>query len=289
MLNINSGKLLKLSDSFTETMRDEISYAGSKYPSIGGLVVVKDRKGNTLLRKNNLVVFRGRLFAIEKIFGQPFNVPYKYGKAPNSYYAATAAGNEKGTNPQDIEDLVLIPSGEDLSSDLSGLLNRRVCLFGIGSGGVTNEAWFSPSAVIPTCTSLSVPIAFCSENSDDRIANPNFYYDGIGTGSDTKYYLKRVNTKDANDNFLPNWVYDKATNTIAMMTTLHINEAYLSNPPDGISKKINELGLFMATEDYNSVTGKSTFSNIELFSRITFDTESLSANKELLIEYYIFA
>ena len=53
-------------------------------------------------------------------------------------------------------------------------------------------------------------------------------------------------------------------------------------PPDGIVKRINELGLFMATEEYNGTTGVSTFSNIELFSRITFDTESLSSNKELL-------
>ena len=112
MLNANSGKLLKLSDSFTETMKDEAAYIGSKYPSIGGLVVVKDKKGNTLLRKNNLVVFRGRLFAIEKIFGQTFNVPYSYGQTPESYHATTTVGNQKGTNPTDISSLVTIPNGE---------------------------------------------------------------------------------------------------------------------------------------------------------------------------------
>jgi hypothetical protein len=269
-------------------MRDEANYVRSKYPSIGGLVVVKDTKGNILLRKNNLVVFRGRLFAIEQIFGQPFNVPYSYGKTPTAYYAETTAGNNKGTNPNDIVDLV--DTGTDsMSSDLSRLLNRRVCLFGIGSGGVPDQAWFSPSVVIPTCTKLENPIAFCSENSDDCQSNPNFYFGEKTVSGETRYFLKRINTKDANDNFLPSWVYDKATNTIAMMTTLHVNEAYLANPPDGEIKRINELGLYMATETFNQSTNTSTFSNIELFSRITFDTESLNANKELLIEYYIFA
>lgn len=295
--NDNAGKLIKISDSFSETMKDE-ARLNNRYPSIGGLLVVKNSRGEVLLRKNNLVVFRGRLFALEKIFGQSFNVPYSYGSIdPN---ASEVLGTEKGTNPEDISDIVKTlgqlkpPTDPEYTEDpnyatnQAALLNRRVCLFGIGSGGVANEAWFSPSTVVPSSTSLVSPIAFCNEDSEDYRVNPEFYHGAEvdGTGK-TQYFLKRINSKDANDNFLPCWVYDKATNTIAMMTTLHINESYLSNPPDGIIKRINELALYMATETVKD--GKSTFSNIEMFSRVTFDTESLYSNKEMRIEYYIFA
>ena len=266
--NDNAGKLLKISESFSETLRDEAEFTRNKYPSIGGLVTVKNSRGEVLLRKNNLVVFRGRLFALEKIFGQMYNVPYRYGSIdPN---AGAVLGTEKGTNPEDIADIVKTFNGKTAADNLAELLNRRVCLFGIGSGGVANEAWFSPSTVVPTCIELVSPIAFCDENSEDWKVNPQFYH---GRATDGKYYLKRINSKDANDHFLPCWVYDKATNTIAMMTTLHINESFLSNPPDGIIKRINELALYMATETVQE-DGTSVFTNIEMFSRVTFDTES---------------
>ena len=293
-INDNAGKLIKISDSFSETMKDE-ARLNNRYPAIGGLVVVKNSHGDVLLRKNNLVVFRGRLFALEKIFGQMFNVPYSYGSIDPDLTGI--AGTEKGTNPADISDIVktteqLAQPGATITpnyaTNQASLLNRRVCLFGIGSGGVANEAWFSPSTVVPSSTRLVNPIAFCNSDSEDYRVNPEFYYgaevDGDGK---SQYFLKRINSKDANDNFLPCWVYDKATNTIAMMNTLHINESFLSNPPDGIIKRVNELALYMATETI--VGGKSTFTNIEMFSRVTFDTESLYSNKEMLIEYYIFA
>ena len=280
----NLGRLLTFQDSLEQTFKDQMSFHNNKYPSIGGLVVVKNADGEVLLRKNNLVVFRGRLFALERIFGQPFNVPYAINRTGDAN-----TGNSKGSNPLDIQDIVQsgLSSGDTIENNLDYLLNRRVCLFGIGSGGVANEAWFSPSTVVPTSTNLISPIAFCDGESDDYTNNPDFYHGE----RDGKYYLKRLNTKDSNDGYCPSWVYDKATNTIAMMCSIHINESYLSNPSDGQIQRINELALYMANETVTQDNGVnvSSFSNIEMFSRITFDTESLQSNKELLIEYYIFA
>jgi hypothetical protein len=326
MIDISNGRILKCSDSLNATMRDEADICQNKYPSIGGLVLVKNRRGDVLLRKNNLVVFRGRLFALEKIFGQPFNTPFSF--MPNRN-----AGNERGSNPETISSLT---NGVNIGNDLRNLLNRKVCLFSIGEGGVATNAWFSPSVVPPTSTALTQRIAFCDTASSDYLVNTNFYHaEELAEGAESsKCYYKRLNTKDAGDNFLPHWVFDTTTNTLAMMTTLHINESYLSNPSDGQIKRINELALYMAneSENYTQLTpnvsgigdytvgttipndvyilddgvytavygeftegvtyfkkGPSTFTDIEMFSRITFDTESLYANKELIIEYYIFA
>jgi hypothetical protein len=276
----NPAKFIKISDSLDETMRDEADLCRNKYPSIGGLLLVKNKQGDVLLRKNNLVVFRGRLFALEKIFGQAFNTPFNFMPIGKNGVTAENTGNASGSNPNTISDLVL---NKTISGDLTSLLNRRVCLFGIGSGGVTSNGWFSPAVVGPTEISIT-NIPFCEASSVDLEANPDFYV----ANAKGEYIYKRLNTKNDADHFYPQWVFDTTTNTIAMMSTLHIDESYLSNPPDGIVKRINELALYMANEDIDE-NGKSVFSDIEMFSKITFETESLYANKELVIEYYIFA
>lgn len=155
-------------------------------------------------------------------------------------------------------------------------LSRTINLFRIGSGGAPINDPFNPSPVAPTQMDLNSPEPFrvVDQNDSktwidesDKDKYPVFEEDGDGK---KLYKYKRFDP--AESNFVVNKVDNKIYNHLQL---------YIS-PDDARDLKINELALCIST---------STFTDIEQFSAVTFDTESMSSetNKGLLIHYYVYA
>jgi hypothetical protein len=213
-------------------------------------VIFRDEKGNIILEKENLIVLRGRTFALEKLFN----------------------------------DVITVGSGYDQD------LNRQIVLFKIGSGGadVTNDP-FNPYTPNFADEDLASEIPFIIVDPDKmadpaKAANPsifvtlpsgyeNIYYDKRTVGTVDSYYAKKFETA-------PEWYFNKLTNEVYKKVTLAIAVQ------DARDEYINELSLLLA--NYDNVG--NAYNNIELFSRICFDTESLvNHTKQIIIEYYIYA
>jgi hypothetical protein len=255
-------KILKFNENNTFTDSNNITRPMPKNSNpFRGHVVLRDENGDIILEKDNMIVLRGRTFALEKLFD------------------STASGSG-------------FPTG---ASAYIENLNRKICLFKIGKGGAPISSPFSPDAVSYEDTDLVEPIPFVIhdptgteldpdnnsiiEDLPTRIANkPHKYQLGvnstiISTTGSKDYYAK---TFDAD----PEWYYNLTDNEVYKKITCSIGLI------DARNEIVNELGLFFGS--YDNVTG--IISNVEMFSRITFDTESLSnPTKQIIVEYYVYA
>lgn len=147
--------------------------------------------------------------------------------------------------------------------------NRTINLFSVGDGGCPEGDPFSPINPSPLNTGLANRIPFLNliEGSTDVDTD---VYPASPTTIDGRdlYYRKRFNVLD------PVWYINRDTNTVYKKVEL------LIDLKDCRNESINELGLFFSTD---------TFTDIEMYSRVTFPTELITGNKKLLIEYYTFA
>lgn len=212
-----------------------------------GKVVLKDSSGSVIFTKWNLIVLRGRVLALENLFGIQNTL--------NTY------GNTTG---------------------------RKILTFGIGTGGAQVISPFSVNNPASTDVALTTPVPFLTINSTSPVgidypidANTSTFaafetgeaafYPGGGTtitSTIKQYYYKTFTTPTLEIDESNNEAYVKATLTIGTR--------------DARGRNINEMGLFFMTP--------SSYLEPELFSRITFNTESLaSITKELTVEYYIYA
>jgi hypothetical protein len=154
-------------------------------------------------------------------------------------------------------------------------LNRSILLFGVGTGGTPVDQPFAPIPVANDSTSLTTPVPFRvvdPNNATTAIAESEISSYPIFTGLNGKrnYYYKTF------DQAQTQFVVNKADNKIYRKIPLYIS------PNDCRGLKINEIALFFCTAIYG---------NIEMYSKATFDTESMSTNtgKGLLINYYTYA
>jgi hypothetical protein len=96
-------------------------------------------------------------------------------------------------------------------------------------------------------------------------------------GPCVEYYLKRT---DIERGFAPEWQVDPDKEQACVKCVLELSDL------DCRGKKINELAIMIARQ----VSGATpTFDRVEMFSRITFDTESMGGTKDLIVEYYLFS
>lgn len=161
------------------------------------------------------------------------------------------------------------------SSENETLLhNRYVCLFGIGSGGAPVSDPFNPITPTSADTQLNTAVPFRIANTANPMPSEdaNFYTDTKVNGSDTQYMKKTFTKVELITDTVKDDYYVKATLTI--------------NEKDARGSRISELGLFSAV-----VPSDNTYNDIKIFSRITFETEPLSAatGKGLIVEYYVYA
>lgn len=259
MNNIET-KQLKFDDS-TSLQEKFLKNAGSKSTTnLRGHVVFKDENGNIILEKDNLIVLRGRTFVLEQIFKQ----------------AITDTQN----------------------TDYIKDLNRKVCLFKIGDGGANVQtAPFNPFVPEHTDEQLAHALPFVTVDPDKNLdpvkqKNPSIltelsdadklvYHNPVKDGTVTHYMCKSFNGSGAGNPITgTEWGYNKINNEVFIKCNL------LISVKDARNQYLNELGLYFA----QYVPETKTYKNIEMFSRITFDTESCTNfSKQIQIEYYIYA
>lgn len=158
--------------------------------------------------------------------------------------------------------------------DKTKLDQRIVCSFGIGSGGTPVADPFNPIAPTPADSDMTAAVPFRTIANTDSLtpADAKKYFDKRTAGSDFKYYKKLfTNLEIVTDNVKDEY-YIKATLDIAAT--------------DSRGALISELGLYSALN-----TGVDAYTNFKIFSRITFETESMtqSTGKALSIDYYVYA
>ena len=217
-------------------LADKMSDADPMGTGLGGVVeFVNPETGNVLLRRRNLVVQRGRTFALEKMYG--INAPV------NTGYTAD--------------------------------LTRTITLFSVGTGGCPANDPFSPIPVQPTDIELRSKVALRTVDPSNSLTDIKpedipFYPVFETVGGKKLYKYKKFNEADAQ------FVVNKSENKIYRRLPIYISEL------DCRDQKINELALYFCNPKHG---------NVEMYSRLTFDTESMSSvvNKGLLIYYYTYA
>jgi hypothetical protein len=243
-------KILSFTDAINmaETTERSTSYVGLK-----GRVRLRDGvTGELILEKDNLIVLRGRTYALEQLFNDPID--------------PTASGYKVN-------------------------MNRTIGLFKIGSGGAdVQSSPFQPFTPLYKDEDMAIPVPFVIQDPDkyataEKENNPSII-ENLSTAQKKKYYLPTVKSNGTTEYFgkvfevAPQWVFNKTTNEVYKKIMLKID----ANEARGYM--VNELGLVIAQYDATN----NVWKDAELFSRVTFDTESLtSLTKSLLVEYLIFA
>jgi hypothetical protein len=232
-------------------------------PGLTGIVTMRDDSGRVVFEKrHNLIVLRGRTFALERLFGDSI-----------------------GTNG--------VTGG--VAPYLSDI-NRTIVAFGVGRGGAPVSDPFSPYAPPPTGSSgvaLASPVPFrlhdtaAQGDGDPATFIPASEIGNYGGGqavsghaTQTQYFMKEFDTT-------PAWFFDEATNTVYKQIELSISA---TDCRTASSNWINELCLYFARKDVAAdPNGAVNFINAEMMSRITFSSEYLGPNKSLQISYRVYA
>lgn len=252
-------KHLNFADSVDPT--EEVS-VGADDMGFKGLVTMTDETGRIVFQaRPNLIVLRGRTAALEQLFKHTIGNSGVSGAVSNPY----------------------------LSN-----LNRAINGFAVGSGGsVSPSTPFEPRAVNPRDRWLTTAVPFRIHDSTASASNTDIYIPPAerpyyakgdvvsGKPTQTAYYVKRF------DNFTPTWNFNETNNEVFKEIQMTISAADCRTVA---SPLINELMLtyseLQSTQDAN---GCAVMTDIEIFSRITFPTEYLSAEKSLSVSYRIFA
>ena len=246
-------------DEYTLVSNDASNNGKSTW-IVNGHVKIVDESGNTVLSKDNKIVLRGRVFALEKIFNMA-----------NTLNNGYANGN---------------------------LEKKKVALFKVGKGGTVEGQPFNVLPVSNSdMRNLRQEIPF--RLSADTDTQGYYDLKQIPGTDDFGYYAKKIDSiewgkgipEDITTNFvgLEDEVHLKlglSIGTKDLFTTKDLdvngNEYYKRNT------FINELGLCIA----NPVKTESVdrMEDIELFSYLGFESEPFFKNsKYLSIIYYIFA
>jgi hypothetical protein len=228
--------------------------------SFVGIATMKEKDfvnnitGRTLFKhRHNLIVLRGRTFALEKLFDDPI-----------------------GSN-----------GGGSYISDL----NRKIIGFRVGKAGTPAGDPFAPIAPSPLDLNLGERVPFRLHDTDSigegdpRTFIPpeeisNYGDPTIVDPAKTLYYMKHFDNRD------PEWVWDDTTNEVYKKIMLSITN---NDCRTEVANRIDELSLITARYNGLDIHGASIFVNPEIFSRITFPSEFLSGDKGLEIEYRIYA
>lgn len=155
------------------------------------------------------------------------------------------------------------------------LNTRTLCLFGIGSGGTPVGNPFSPIPPTAADTDLNSKVAFRTVTASSPLSSQDQlrYADAVANGAETNYYKKTFNST-------PTLTVDPARDQVFVKVPLSISNQ------DARNALISELALYSANQP-----SANNYNGYKMFSRITFQTEPLSAatGKALDIDYYVYA
>jgi len=172
-------------------------------------------------------------------------------------------------------------------------LNRKVCLFKIGTGGAPEGDPFNPHVPSYTDMDVAANVAFLTVDPNkitsgdpEKASNPSIVTE-LSPEQQLKYYQPVVDPLDPSVTHYyaktfegAEWVFDLENNEVYRKLTLLISNI------DARNKFINELSLIIAY--YDDVANE--YGQYEAFSRLCFDTESLTnLSKSIMIDYLIYA
>lgn len=245
-------KVLNFKDSFPE-IREKITTERGSGTFFDTEVEFQNEFGETLMKKKNLIVLRGRTFALEKIFNK----------------------NLKKSG---------LPYNADVP-EASPAAGRKVCLFsvGLGGSGLTFGDVYKP---IFSDLAVSQPLPFrYVDIGMDLGLEASKYVGKQVLGTKEGYFLKKFEAepvfKHGGDSGDEDEVYIELK---LKVNKDDLREYAIAN--GGLEDcRMNELSLFFALENPDG-----TFSQIEMFSRLTFNNEPMdNETRELNIFYRIYA
>ena len=236
-----------------------------------GEVEFRDSENNLIFKKKNTIVLRGRTFVLEKLFGTEID---EYLSAAT----ATKDAYQRG-------------------------LSRSLCLFSCGTGGTPSNSPFQPippgyddqklAAAAPFRVVYGEDFGGTTSTIPTLPADVSATYPHVKTlKASSGYYNSEFYYKVFDE---MTWGLDRATNEVFRKIRLSIKEDDFRTIRERANEYkreilVNELGLFFALKNVDGTINGTP----ELFSRITFDSESLrsasitGATKEIYIDYYIF-
>jgi len=257
-------KRITFADAMDKAHDEHVNREYRDNGGMAGIVTMTDKAtGRVCFQKRaNLIVLRGRTFALEKLFNDTINT-----------FGVTGG---------------IVPYTSDL--------DRQVIAFGVGKGGAPASDPFAPYAVPPTGANgvaLAQPVPFrFHDTTQGATGDPLSYiqpgdiinYGGVqaSVASPTQfnYYMKHFDSLD------PVWMFDEVANTVYKQITMSITA---NDCRTATSNWISELCLYFSKASGVDPQGGVAFTNPEMFSRITFPTEFLSANKALEVVYNVYA
>ena len=267
-----------------DTMRESINSSKKPKSLYHTDVECRNELGEVLFKKSNTIVLGGRRFTLEKLF------------------------NVTATNSKLTLNSILGISG---NSDITDAFSKScVCLFGVGMGGsgLTFGSVANPSSKESNLYNL-VPLQYVDSDTDIKSTNKYFMCKQHENGK-YAFYLKRfesaaihliVNGQEYTPSNADNSEPDHGDSAITyagvddvdayIELNLKIDtsdvRAYFNSLGETQTPRINELGLFFGC--HSSDTTWTEYSNVELFSKLTFNNEALdSETKELNIIYRIY-
>jgi hypothetical protein len=254
-------KVISASEAMTLLGRETLGRR--RGAGLAGYLTLRDSTGRVVWRKKNLIVLRGRTYALELLFGSPIG----------------SSGVTSGPVPY--------------VSDIG----RTVIAFGVGNGGAPGSSPFTPYAPVSTGAQgveLASPIPFrFHDTSQAASGDPSLYIESGeiasyanaaavpgGTVTQFYYYLKLFQSNP------PAWVFSESNNQVYKSVMLSVSN---EDCQTAAGNSLNELCLYIGRDGAPDAAGGTTIINPEMFSRITFATEYMSAGKGLSIEYDIYA
>jgi len=265
-----------------DSLQDNVAQAVSSNIGYKSKIICKDHKGN-ILTGENTTVFGGRRFLLESVFGK---TPIQTQQLTlNSVLGIGTA---------------YTPSQEDL-------INRTVCLFGVGTGGASLNYGeiYAPNGNENQLYNIS-PLRTVPVNNDLSSADRQKYFMrrrvNIGGSEYYQYFLKKfevsdINVKFAGANYTPTFgandpLHDPANplslTAINIFLTCNINvgeqdvkDEYRIRYGSLNQARFNELGLFFGvpitlTDDQGMQY--TEYVAVEEFSKITFNNRPMDTD-----------
>lgn len=153
---------------------------------------------------------------------------------------------------------------------------RAICGFQIGSGGVVSgETTPVEVGELDVALANRHPFRTIDHNvgqQDLTELERNQYFDKLSAGGVDKYFGKAASSTE--------WAVDKSTNTVSTVTTAEVTKL------DARETTLNEVGIYLARKD--SSGAYVTFTNLELFSRLTFKSIPIEDETVFKLQYHLF-
>lgn len=249
----------------------------------------RNKFGEVLFTKKNIILLGGRRFVLEKLFNIDTN--------PNKKITLNQIFN--------------VNENEEPSTDPGPRQNKMVCLFGVGRGGsnLTFGSVINPNAREHNLYDM-LPMRYVNKNNDISDIEKKEYFLRVEQGDYYAYYLKafetqpilvmRVGTQEFIPNVADNIPLDSLGNIIEredveVYVELHLEISAKDvreyfQATEGLSMaRINELSLFLGYQPPHNPNIYTDYRGIEAFTKLTFNNDPLDdVTRELEIIYRIY-